>query len=66
MKSYYSVLAQVDGRWSVQFGSYDHEEAKDELREMIGGWKPCGLMIIRTDDTQASIDSYVSGLNGGV
>lgn len=61
MKRYYSVLTCTNGVWSVQFGDYDREVAKDEQQE----YKDKGekTKLICTGDTQAEIDHYVKEVN---
>lgn len=61
MKRYYSVLTCINGVWSVQFGDYDRDVAKDEEQEYKDNGEKTKLIC--TGDTQAEIDRYVKEAN---
>lgn len=61
MKKYYSVLTCTNGVWSVQFGDYDRDVAKDEEQEYKDNGEKTKLIC--TGDTQAEIDRYVKEAN---
>jgi hypothetical protein len=68
-RKYHSVLERIEGKWTIQFGDYDKEVAKQELQDMHdSGAGACRLMkkdlrIITTAPDQASIEAAVAKLN---
>jgi hypothetical protein len=63
-KRTYYTLAVFDGYWSPEFGDYDRDTVQGELEEYRerGVFKK-HLRILKTEDTQASIDAAVAKLN---
>lgn len=62
-KAYFSLVVRFDefDQWSIQFGDYDRETVQQEATEYEGGCY--AVKIIKTADTQASIDEKVEKLN---
>lgn len=76
MSKYHTLLsksAAPSDTWAIEFGSYDKEEVKEEMRErdyqdnqMTGRVHPSQRIqykIITTGDTQAEIQAKVDELN---
>jgi hypothetical protein len=68
MKAYYSVIArQFSGDlWSIQFGDYDLECAKDEKEYMIESGEWFAVKVITSGDKQIYIDNEVNQLNASI
>lgn len=60
---YHTLLIKLGGLWSPQFGDYDYKTVKAEY---FDSWKGEEYQIIKTDPTQAAIDSKVNEVNNGV
>ncbi len=65
-REYDTLLVRFNGKWTIQFGSYDPQDVKDELQEHLdcGEWKRKDLKIITTGDKQTAINEAVAKLNG--
>lgn len=66
-KPYYSLVSFIEGKWSIQFGSYDKSEVQEEaveLKRLFNIEKiKCRNKIVDTEDDQLSIDLLVEKLN---
>lgn len=60
---YHTLLILLDGLWSPQFGDYDYKVVKSEY---FDSWEGESWQIIKTEPTQAAIDSKVEELNKNV
>lgn len=66
MATYYSVITkEADGKWYAQFGSYEREEAKQELEDMRESDPTIIGRVIGTGASQTGIDYALSVINNG-
>jgi len=60
---YYTLLVKHDGVWSIHFGDYDKQVVKEEQADVLDSNDKARTQIVMTDDTQASIETYVIEMN---
>lgn len=60
---YHTLLILLGGLWTPQFGDYDYTTVKAEY---FDSWEGESWQIIKTEPTQAAIDSKVEELNKNV
>lgn len=67
MRTYYTLAVQWEkgDRYTPEFGDYDLECVQDEREDMLYSYDLKGrqIKVIKTDDSQSSIDSAISKLN---
>lgn len=67
MRTYYTLAVQWEkgSRYTPEFGDYDLECVQDERDDMLYSYDLKGrqIKVIKTDDSQSSIDSAISKLN---
>lgn len=67
MRTYYTLAVQWEkgDRYTPEFGDYDLECVQDERDDMLYSYDLKGrqIKVIKTDDSQSSIDSAISKLN---
>jgi hypothetical protein len=64
MRKYYTLIVRENGRWSPEFGDYRKAVVRDELEDQRTHHKRKDLMVITTEDVQASINAAIAELNG--
>jgi hypothetical protein len=62
-KCYHTLVIKEDGFWSPQFGDYDRETVESEADEYRRDLPSSSILIISTNDDQASINQGVAKLN---
>lgn len=68
MRTYYTLAVQWEkgDRYCPEFGDYDLECVNDEREDMLNSYydlKPKQIKVIKTQDTQASIEEAIHNLN---
>jgi hypothetical protein len=65
MKTYFTLAVREDGRWAPQFGDYSRSVVAEELDDYLSRDVRRGdLKVVRSGDTQASIDAAIAELQG--
>lgn len=65
LPAYFTLCEKVDGKWCPQFGDYEKAVVKDELADWLdSGYSEFNLVIVKSEDSQVSIDRAVAFLNG--
>lgn len=63
MTAYWTLITkETDCLWYAQFGDYDREVVLQEMRDEYAG-RIC--RVIKTGDTQASINARITDINAG-
>lgn len=61
MTPYYIVVVFEDGEWRIEYGSYDHQDAYDEVYDYIDKGE-IAMTLVTTDDQQ-TIDDTIKAVN---
>lgn len=70
MRTYYTLAVQWEkgDRYTPEFGDYDLECVQDEREDMMYSYdlKPKQVKVIKTDDSQSSIEQAIHNLNNAL
>lgn len=68
LQRYYTLAILTDGQWHAEFGDYDREAVLDERECYTDDAHPDGVTsrnskVVKSHDSQASIDAAIARLN---